>query len=320
MTTLRPAIAVGKDFVQRNRVGAFTTVPEDAIDIEAGTWNSNTRSFTPGGSEVDAIQVSGDLSDQPLFFGVILGNSAFSVPRKAIALADGPWIDVIMTLDLSGSMASQGRIQALRDAAPTFVNVIEEIGGDDRIGVFGYGAVISKYNPASQGHSGSKYLATPSALYPAYDEWCAVQESGLTSDFGFLRNSVLDHGTLLANKYNGWTPIGAAIRDSAHYLNANARPKAEKIIVLMSDGQANKPSGNGPGYALDMANYAKGLDIKVYTISLGYGADEDLMQQIADTTGGEHFIASGDSGSLSADLTRAFEEIAKAIKQTQLVQ
>ena len=31
----------------------------------------------------------------------------------------------------------------------------------------------------------------------------------------------------------------------------------------------------------------------MYTISLGNGADEDLMQQIADLTGGEHFIAKG---------------------------
>ena len=88
----------------------------------------------------------------------------------------------------------------------------------------------------------------------------------------------------------------------------------------MSDGQANKPNGNGPGYALDMASYASGLDIKVYTISLGTGADEDLMQQIADNTGGEHFQATGLSGNLSADLTNAFEKIADAIKQTQLVQ
>lgn len=319
-TDIDAAIAAGTNYVQLNRVGAFVTVPEEAITIKAGTWDGASRTFSAGGTKPDAIEVSGNLASEPLFFSVILGQSVFSVPRSAIAQAGGSKLDIMLTLDLSGSMGSQGRIEALRDAAPVFVDVIEEVGDDDRIGVFGYGAVISKYNPGAKGHGGSSYLSAPSSLYPGNDEWCAVKEADLTSDFSYLRNSILNSGTLLANKYNGWTPIGAALRDSAHYLNANARPSVERVIVLMSDGQANKPNGNGPGYALDMAAYASGLDIKVYTISLGKGADEDLMQQIADATGGEHFIASGSSGSLSADLSRAFERIANAIKQTQLVQ
>ena len=77
----------------------------------------------------------------------------------------------------------------------------------------------------------------------------------------------------------------------------------------------------GPGTPWHMAAYAAGEEVKVYTISLGNGADEDLMQQIADATGGEHFIAKGVSTmTLSMALTEAFENIAHAMKQTQLVQ
>ena len=156
----------------------------------------------------------------------------------------------------------------------------------------GYGAMISRYDPAAAGHNGTPYTAAPASLYPS-DDWCAVLEAPLTYDLKFVQDNVLDSKTLIANKYNGWTPVGAVLRDSAHYLSLNARGGVEKLIVLMSDGHANKPTGNGPGYALDMAAYAAGQDIKVYTISLGDGADEDLMQQIADATGGEHFIAKG---------------------------
>ncbi len=314
------ALAVGLDYVQRNRAGAFATVPEDAVQVDAGKWNSSSRSFTATTTSPDAIQVSGTLDKEPMFFGRIFGWDTFATPRSAIAIGGSSPLDIMLALDLSGSMGSQGRISALRDAAPVFLDVLESFGDNDRVGVMGYGAVIGKYDPVASGHAGTTYTSAPSSLYPSSDDWCAVLEAPLTFDLDNLRTNVLDHGTLLANKYNGWTPIGAALRDSSHYLNLNARSGVEKVVVLMSDGRANKPNGNGPGYAVDMAYYAVSVGVKVYTISLGNGADEDLMQQIADITGGEHFIASGSAGDLSGALTDAFAKIADAMKQTQLVQ
>ena len=52
----------------------------------------------------------------------------------------------------------------------------------------------------------------------------------------------------------------------------------DKVMIVMSDGHANRPDGDGPGYALSMAAYANGLGIKVYTISLGDGADEQASR------------------------------------------
>jgi hypothetical protein len=70
-----------------------------------------------------------------------------------------------------------------------------------------------------------------------------------------------------------------------------------------------------------MASYAASLKIKVYTISLGNAADENLMQQIANTSGGKHFIASGSSEiALTTSLTQAFKKIAGDMKETQIVQ
>lgn len=320
------AMAAAEEFVQLNRVGWLATVPEDAIVVTAGTWDSDTRTFTAGGDDPKAVQVSANLDDEPLFFSSVLGHTKFSVPRSAIVSAGGLPMDIIMTLDLSGSMGSQGRIQALQTAAPTFVDVIEEVGDDDRIGVFGYGALVGEYDPTAQGDTGTLYVSTPQDLYPDDDEdWVGVLEATLTSDFDDLRNNVLDADTLTADKYNGWTPIGAALRDSAHYLQANVRQDEEvqKVIVLMSDGHANKPAGDGPGYALEMADYAASLGIKVYTISLGAEADEDLMEQIAERAGGKHFDATTQGNQvadLTAALTAAFKHVASDIKRTQLVQ
>ena len=139
------AIAAGQQFVQLNRAGVFLTVPEKAITIQSGTWNATTRTFAPGINPPDAIQVSGTLENEPFFFGKALGLSKFAVPRSAIAVGGGNPMDIVMTLDLTGSMSVQGRIEALQNAAPIFVNVLDKVGDNDRVGVMGYGAMISKY-------------------------------------------------------------------------------------------------------------------------------------------------------------------------------
>lgn len=313
------AVAAAEDFVQHNRVGWLTTVPDSAITVQTGSWDSATNTFTAGGISPDAVRVAAEAIDEPLFFANVMGHSKLTVPRDAIAKGGGAKLDIMLTLDLSGSMSKQGRIDALRAAAPEFVNILEEAGDDDRIGVMGYGAMIDKYSPGSPGHNGAIYTQAPQALYPNNSEWAGVLEAPLTDDFAYLTNTVLGSNTLLANKYNGWTPIGASLRDSSHYLSTNARDDVDLVIVLMSDGHANKPAGNGPGYALEMADYAAGLGIKVYTISCGNAADDDLMAEIAARTGGEFFQAAGSAGTLADKLTEAFRNVAEDIKRNHLV-
>ena len=142
-------------------------------------------------------------------------------------------------------MQNDGRIDALRNAAPVFVDVIEAVGDEDRIAVFGYGAIPDEYDPTALGHGGVCYTTSPLNLYPADDTWCGVKEANITEDFDFLRAQVLTPTTLIADKYNGWTPTGAALRDSAHYLNSVARDDVDRVIVLMSDGLANRPEITG---------------------------------------------------------------------------
>ena len=69
-----------------------------------------------------------------------------------------------------------------------------------------------------------------------------------------------------------------------------------------------------------MARYAAGLDVTIYTISLGDDADVDLMQDIADITEGVHFDATGSGqAELTEKLTDAFRQAAAAMKRAQLV-
>ena len=317
------AKAAAEDFVQLNRVGWLVTVPDDAIAIEAGTWDADAKAFVADPASPNAVRVFARQSGEPLMFAQVFGHSSFSVPQSAIASGSGSIADIMMVLDLSSSMKSQGRIEALQSAAPEFVNIIRGASTDNHIGVMGYGAVRGSYDPAKRGDSGKLYSSSPDSLFPSGDDYVAVVEGDVSGDFDGLNSNVLTGDNLTAGKYNGWTPTGAAIRDAAHYLtsNSNTRPDVRKVMVLMSDGHANKPNGDGPGYALKMAKYASQNDIQIHTISLGNSADTDLMKAIANETGGTHFDAGGSGkGDLTDSLTRAFRGAALSISRTVLVQ
>ncbi len=89
----------------------------------------------------------------------------------------------------------------------------------------------------------------------------------------------------------------------------------------MTDGIANRPSSDPIGYVMEQVKRCQDSDYPVVTISLGAGADTDLMQQIADQTGGFHFNVPGGQtvDEYEEDLKEAFREIAD-IRPLQLVQ
>lgn len=313
------AESMARNYVQRNRVGFTALVPEDAIDVEQGYFDGDANTFTPTSVSPNAVRVYARQDAQPFFFARIFGHDTFGAPAEAIASADPRPLDVMMVLDLSGSMEDEGRIEALQNAAPTFVDVIEELGGEDHIGVMGLSAHPNQYNPASRGHTGTLYN---SGLHATADHHVGVLESGLDDRFSRLKNSVLNANNLEADKYTNYTGTGAAIGDAVHYLvnSSDARGNSVRAIVLMSDGAANRPSGNGPGYARQMAQYAADNDVKIYAISLGNDADLGLMQAIADISGGQHFDATGSgAAALTERLTEAFRQAAAAIKRASLV-
>ncbi len=323
-TDIEAARAAARDFITRNRVGFNVTVPAESITVELGGWDSTTRTFDSQTAQRDAVSVYATQTNEPFLFARIFGQTSFSLPRQSVAVAGASKLEIMMVLDLSGSMADDGRIQALQAAAPVFVNVIEQVANDDRIGVMGYGVQKGTYNPAAAGHQGVVYTASPATYFPSgstyASEWVGVLEGPLTTDFNILRSGALTTASLVHSKYGGGTPIGAAIRDGVHYLNTEARSGTSKLMVLMSDGYANKPTSNAAGYALQMADYAAASRITIYTISLGNDADVNLMTSIAQTTGGKHFSAIGSGSGLINLLTAAFSNVANEITRTTVVQ
>lgn len=315
------AVEAAREFIQMNRVGMAATVPEESITVDVGTWDPETKQFAVTNTDPNAVRVTGRQDNEPFFFGRVFGRTEFSAPATGIASGTVGDLDIVMVLDLSGSMSSSGRIQALRNSAPIFVDTMESYGGDDQIAVMGYGVDIDDFDPDDHG-DGEPYDDAPSSLYPSNSDWVGVLEAELTDDFDYLNSNILTTSNLEAQKYGGGTPIGASVRDGAHYLafSPYGRDEARRVMVLMSDGHSNKPSSNADSYALLMAQYAADEDVTIYTVSLGNSADLDLMEAIAEATGGKHFDATGSGEEeLTEALSNAFRQIATGLKRPQLV-
>jgi hypothetical protein len=154
-------------------------------------------------------------------------------------------------------MADAQPVGAVKDAVGVFMDYVQEVDTEDRIG-------LVVYNSASEE---------------------ALIEHSLTEDFATVENTV-EHRQ--AGHYNVYTNIGAGIGNAVGELQANARTGAFKMIVLMTDGMANRPS-DARNYALQQAGAAAALRYPIVTISLGDNADTALMEQIADMTDGAHF-------------------------------
>jgi Ca-activated chloride channel family protein len=141
----------------------------------------------------------------------------------------------------------------------------------------------------------------------------AFAQSPLTLDHTMLQRS-LDHVELATELgLEDGTAIGLGLANAANMLTSSDADS--KVVVLLTDGVNNA----GQIDPLTAAEAAKALGIKVYTIGAGrpgqvpfpvdtlFGTqvsyqesqiDEDLLRQVAETTGGQYFRAE-DSNALA---------------------
>jgi len=149
-------------------------------------------------------------------------------------------------------------------------------------------------------------------------------EIDLTQDYELVSNRL---SNMQAGHYNGWTNMGAGLQRAIEELTSvRARPASVKMIILLTDGNANVDEAGHPGnnaagaaWALDRANAAVALGIRIFAVSVGTGSNQSLMEQIADIGQGEHFHAEGSVDEYSAELADIFWRLG-GIRPVQLVQ
>jgi Ca-activated chloride channel family protein len=198
-------------------------------------------------------------------------------------------IDIVLALDISSSMLAQDfnpdRIAAAKDVAANFINDRQ----GDRIGLVVFAAESFTQSP----------LTTDKAT--------------LLNLLAQVKTGIVEDGTAIGN---GLATAVNRLRES---------DAASKVIILLTDGVNNR----GQIAPVTAAEIARSLDIKVYTIGVGtrgeapYPAvdawgnyagminmpveiDEQILTDIAATTGGQYFRATDRSS-----LQSIYDEINK---------
>ncbi len=130
----------------------------------------------------------------------------------------------------------------------------------------------------------------------------ATREVELTDDYAEIDDA---NFALSMNFDGGMTNVGEGIKKGIDIVinSKYARPWATNALVLMSDGVHN--TGTDP---ITAAEEAVTRGIPIYTVSFSNEANQALMQQIADMTGGTHYHAVD-----AQQLNDAFRNIARRL-------
>jgi len=231
------------------------------------------------------------VSARPVADGVLVGD----IEEFDGGVVFRPPIDVVIVMDESGSMGG-AKIADARDAAKQFVGLTNE--SRDRIALVGY-------------DTESRFVRVGYHHY-------------FSSDHAALNGTVDRYGA------GGGTTINRGLNASlaVHGIESNA--SRVRHVILLTDGR-NEP-GNGvcnaegfPGEnqdcrdefderTLDGARAAAKGDVVVHTIAFGSNADEELLEDVKNETGGTYSKAT-----TGTELEQVFSGIFQNITETEQV-
>ncbi|MEN6449672.1 MAG: VWA domain-containing protein [Thermoguttaceae bacterium] len=122
--------AVAQAFASYHQV-AGRPIQLNAADVELGSWDAATRTFTPGTSVGTAVKVtvrtSGDSGGKTaLFFGRLMGLSTIAQQASAVATVNPR--DIAFVVDLSGSMSNDTNPSSDSCSTALMQNVYNDMG------------------------------------------------------------------------------------------------------------------------------------------------------------------------------------------------
>lgn len=218
---------------------------------------------------------------------------------------------------------------AIKEGATLFCDFLTDLSFDDRLGLVSY----------DENSRVESLLSIPEASVD-------ITSEPINHDFSKI-DTIQRHKQ--ASHYGSYTAIGYGVRDARTLLTNYAREGANKTIVLMTDGLANRaPSGwslpssfkwndytdfddNGTAnytssdvnvqYAFYQATLAVAEGATIHTISVGADGDPALMAAIAFAGGGISVNVPGGStvAAMETQLKAAFAKIASRLPPPKLV-
>ncbi|MFT5324128.1 MAG: hypothetical protein ACI8P0_001988 [Planctomycetaceae bacterium] len=304
--------------------GYDTTSSDLVVTTEYGNWDVDNLVFTAGSdfNTADSIRLSVVDNGIPAFFGPVFGENGYSTGAEAVStLASTVPRDIVVVIDCSTSMDAnmsngQTRMENTKDAATAMV---DELLSEDRIG-----------------------LAVFSWKDNARNRW---EKTGRPeTDLDFDKDDTLDRiDDLEDGFYTSGTNVAGGLRAGLDVMLADPNPRPplgpddpepEQIIVLMTDGQTNKPEpypvpddgptgtlppppySKKPKYKSDTSvtkwsNTVKARGIKLHVVTLGSSTHSSLMVNAAspDEDGVTYYHHVSNGGNDAQNLLEVFRTI-----------
>lgn len=274
----------GNDFNQdTSNVGAVADLPDEDNNVEsvflpAGTTGNFTVTVRPTDLNSDGVPNNGDADDQD--FALVIYNAEFP--------ARDP-VDIILTLDVSGSMDDPApgetnlKLDLLKDAVEMFIRTWEPFAiPEDRLGVVYFSSAIAATHP-----TGSPLLLPFSANANDFIDNVRGQTAGGCTALGGGVLTALRGFDALPDRQRHIIVFSNGMQNRSPMVT-DVSPTAHQILADPSTSCGDSGISDEPG--VNLADY----DVKaIHTIGTGTPAAwQALIAAIASETGGEHHFTS----------------------------
>lgn len=225
---------------------------------------------------------------------------------------------------------------AMKEGTTRFLEFLEGLNFGDRVGIVSYAG-------ATSGDTWDRNSARFETHEPG-----DVNVPRMTDDYEELNNIQIQRQSA---EYSNYTGIGYGVRKAREMLAIAGRPQAQHVIMILTDGNANRSSqfdglpknwnwskytdfdGNGSAdyYTNDrhkqfpfveaMAANAKPENATIHTMAVGAEADRDLMKAMAFAGGGLYIDVPGGFSieEMQDQMIAAFSQIASSVPSAQLL-
>lgn len=220
----------------------------------------------------------------------VVGGVCFVLQEKVLAqsrsLAEPKTkLDVILLFDTSGSMLKTDPKDLRAQGATVLFSFLRE---DDYLGIVSF-SDVAKVQRELQPFS-------PSRARTISDRLKSIEATGR------------------------YTDVAAGVNLAKTLLKASARPEAQQVIVLLSDGKNEPDPRNGPVFAAtlqmvhDILPDLRSHEIKVFTMALSEEADRAFLGEISAATNGlTWFVKDTES------IHKAYADLFLALKRPQIL-
>ena len=248
--------AEAKKYAQMNVAGNDQILTD--ADIQRGTWDFASKTFTAGGANANAVRVTTRMSQAngnpvgTLFAGV-LGVENVNVSTSAVAAysTDDEW-DVLVVQDVTTSFSAE--IGDARDANHVLLDCLQQrTSGDSLVGIVTFTGVATDYAPFDTMEMGYDALST------------AIDGLNSCGNDPMPPCSGTHVGAGMERAMEMFSEVDAADPDR--------KDSSVRAMVILGDGS---PNASGPNshltnqdlinHANAMADQAEDSDISIYTV------------------------------------------------------